>query len=44
VATAKRETCLQVGEAALALAGRASGIVIDTYGFPVDQPEDMLPC
>jgi len=43
VTTAKRETCLQVGEAALALAGRAHGIVIDTYGFPVDQPEDMLP-
>jgi hypothetical protein len=43
VATAKRETCLQVGEAALALAGSAAGTVIDTYGFPVDQPEDMLP-
>jgi len=43
VTTAKRETCLQVGEAALALAGRAHGMVIDTYGFPVDQPEDMLP-
>jgi hypothetical protein len=43
VATAGRETCLQVGEAALALAARADGTVIDTYGFPVDQPEDMLP-
>jgi hypothetical protein len=43
VATAKRETCLQVGEAALELAARAAGTVIDTYGFPVDQPEDMLP-
>jgi hypothetical protein len=43
VATAKRETRLQVGEAALALAACAGGTVIDTYGFPVDQPEDMLP-
>jgi hypothetical protein len=43
VATAKRETCLQVGEAALALAACADGTVIDTYGFPVDQPQDMLP-
>jgi hypothetical protein len=43
VATAKRETCLQVAEAALALASRADGAVIDTYGFPVNQPEDMLP-
>jgi len=43
VATAIRETCLQVGEAALALAGRADGTVIDTYGFPVGKPEDMLP-
>jgi len=43
VATARPETCLQVGEAALALAVRAAGIVIDTYGFPVDKPEDMLP-
>jgi hypothetical protein len=42
VATATREACLQVGEAALALAGRADGTVIDTYGFPVDRPEDML--
>ena len=30
-------------EAALALAGRADGVVIDTYGFPVDRPEDLLP-
>lgn len=43
VATATRQTCLQVGEAALALADRADGIVIDTYGFPVGRPEDMLP-
>src|SRR5262249_49832576 len=43
VATASREACLQVGEAALALADRADGTVIDTYGFPVDRLEDMLP-
>ena len=43
VAAATRQACLQVGEAALALAGRADGTVIDTYGFPVDRPEDMLP-
>lgn len=43
VATVARETCLRVAEAALALAGRADGVVIDTYGFPVDRPEDLLP-
>jgi hypothetical protein len=43
VAAATREACLEVGEAALALAGRADGTVIDTYGFPVGRPEDMLP-
>jgi hypothetical protein len=43
VATAGRETCLRVAEAALALARRAGGIVIDTYGFPVDRPGDLLP-
>ena len=43
VATAKRETCLRVGEAALALAACADGTVIDTYGFPVDGSQDMLP-
>jgi len=43
VATAARETCLRLGEAALALAGHADGTVIDTYGFPVDRPEDLLP-
>ena len=42
VATVSRETSLRVAEAALALAGRADGVVIDTYGFPVDQPEDLL--
>src|SRR5215468_10705269 len=43
VATVARETSLRVAEAALALAGRAGGVVIDTYGFPVDRPEDLLP-
>lgn len=43
VASAAPETCLRVGEAALALARRTEGTVIDTYGFPVDRPEDLLP-
>lgn len=43
VATVPRETCLQFAEAALALASRADGMVIDTYGFPMDRPEDLLP-
>ncbi len=43
VDTAARETCLTVGEAALALAHHTSGTAIDTYGFPVDRPEDLLP-
>jgi hypothetical protein len=43
VATAARDVCLTVGGAALALASRASGVIVDTYGFPVDRPEDLLP-
>jgi hypothetical protein len=43
VATAARQTCLRVAGAALALARSAGGVVIDTYGFPVDRPEDLLP-
>jgi hypothetical protein len=43
VTTVTRETCLRVAEAALALASRAGGMVIDTYGFPVARPEDLLP-
>ena len=43
VATATRAACLLVGEAALALADRSDGTVIDTYGFPVGRAEDMLP-
>lgn len=42
-ATASAETCLAVGRAALDLGRSAGGIVIDSYGFPVDQPEDLLP-
>ncbi len=38
VATVTRETCLRVAEAALALARGTGGVVIDTYGFPVDRP------
>ncbi|SRR5579871_5452007 len=43
MATVSRETCLRVARAALALASRTDGVVIDTYGFPVDKPEDLLP-
>jgi hypothetical protein len=43
VAAVASETCLRVAGAALALADRADGVAIDTYGFPVDRPEDMLP-
>jgi hypothetical protein len=42
-ATVEREPCLRVAGAALALAHRAGGVVIDTFGFPVDRPEDLLP-
>ena len=43
VATVDPRTCQQVAEAALALARAAGGVVIDTYGFPVDQHGDLLP-
>jgi hypothetical protein len=43
VATVDPQTCQQVAEAALALARAAGGVVIDTYGFPVDQHGDLLP-
>lgn len=35
------DVCLKVGEAALALARAADGIVIDTYGFPIDHAQDL---
>jgi hypothetical protein len=41
-ATANRTIRLTVGEAALALAHRVDGVVIDPYGFPVTRPEDLL--
>lgn len=43
VAEAGRPISLLVGEAALALARRVDGTVIDPYGFPVRRPEDLLP-
>jgi len=43
VATVDPQTCQQVAEAALALARCAGGVVIDTYGFPVDRHGDLLP-
>lgn len=43
VGDATPEVCQTVGGAALALAGRAAGAVVDTYGFPVTSPEDLLP-
>ncbi len=38
-----RELVLRVGGAALALAGRTGGVVLDEFGFPVDIPDDLLP-
>lgn len=43
VQDAAPDACQTVGAAALALAGRTGGVVIDTYGFPVKHPEDLLP-
>lgn len=42
-ASAGREIRITVGTAALALAGKVDGIVIDPYGFPVTRPEELLP-
>jgi hypothetical protein len=42
-ATAGRDVALTVGRAALALAARSGGEVVDVYGFPVGRPEDLLP-
>lgn len=36
------DVSLKVGEAALALARAADGIVIDAYGFPIDHAQDLL--
>jgi hypothetical protein len=38
-----RELGQRVGEAALALARRSEGIVLDELGFPVNGPDDLLP-
>jgi hypothetical protein len=43
VADAAREVCLTVGGAALALASRTRGVVVDAYGFLVDRPEGLRP-
>jgi hypothetical protein len=43
VATAAPEACLRVSEAAIALARRVGGVATDTYGFPIDRPEDLMP-
>ncbi len=43
IGSASREISLTVGEAALALARKTDGVVIDTYGFPVSRPADLLP-
>jgi hypothetical protein len=40
---APAQTCLRMGAAALALASRVSGIAVDTYNFPIDRAEDLLP-
>lgn len=38
-----RDVALKTGEAALALARAADGVVLDTYRFPVDRAEELLP-
>lgn len=43
VLDATPEVCQTVGGAALALAQRTAGVVVDTYGFPVTRTEDLLP-
>jgi hypothetical protein len=43
VADTSRAAALTVGEAALALARAADGIVIDPYGFPLDHAEALIP-
>jgi hypothetical protein len=40
---ASADVCLDVGRAAFDLARHTGGVVIDSYGFPVAQPEDLLP-
>jgi hypothetical protein len=40
---AGREACLNMGNAALALAGRSEGVALDVLGFRISSPEDLLP-
>jgi hypothetical protein len=40
---APRELCLEVGEAALALADQSGGLALDMFGFPISSPDDLLP-
>lgn len=40
---AGREVCLKVGNAALALASRSSGIALDVLGFIINSADDLLP-
>jgi hypothetical protein len=40
---ASADLCLDVGRAAFDLARHASGTVTDSYDFPIDRPEDLLP-
>lgn len=40
---ARREVCLKVGNAALALAGESGGIALDVLGFIINSAEDLLP-
>jgi hypothetical protein len=39
---APRELCLNVGEAALALAAESGGLALDMFGFPISSPDDLL--
>jgi hypothetical protein len=41
--TAHSELCLKVASAALALAGRARGVAIDMFGFPLARADDLKP-
>jgi hypothetical protein len=37
------ELAVKLGQAALALASRCGGVALDEYGFPIIDPEDLLP-
>jgi len=40
---APRELCLEVGEAALALASQSGGVALDMFGFRISSADDLLP-